>query len=105
MSAFSDLLLDYSFSDESYPSPEQQLIWRIEDLKHIDLKSSTDSCKLSNMDLLYALPECFGNCYDIEKAIEMAVAMLRDKYGIVTDHTENIPLKLGSGPALQGPLH
>ena len=82
MSRVSDKLSDFIFCDTSYPSPEQQLIWRIEDLtQRPEVFSFSDSTPMCDADLRYALPECFYNPRDIERAIALAEEKLAADYG------------------------
>ena len=82
MSRVSDMLLDFMYCDTSYPSPEQQLMWRIEDLiQRREMYSFSDSPPMCEADLRYALPECFCSGRDIERAIALAEEKLAADYG------------------------
>lgn len=78
----------YSDEDFSYPTPEIQLRWRLEDLKSrldellhnkIMQESWSNTC---NNDLRYTLPEDLYSIKDIEAAIELAKYDLKEKYKI-----------------------
>ena len=64
--------------DRSYPSPLEQLIWRIEDLKaRLDkLTEKGDGifsfARISEEEIEYVSPQYFSNTSDIIKAIEIA---------------------------------
>ena len=76
------------FHDDSWTTHKQQLLWRREDLQdrleELKLRRApyiSSGC-LTKDDLRYALPSCFGAVYDAEKALELAVSELKEKYGI-----------------------
>ena len=77
MGYFSDLAIEKEeqavFVDHSYPSPEMQLQWRIEDLFN-SLEETFDysDCRLSRTDIEYALPEHLSSVDDIITAIAIA---------------------------------
>ena len=90
MGYFSEIAINRNtyFQDISWSTHEQQLLWRCEDLQNRleELKLqrapySSSGC-LTKDDLRYALPSCFGAVYDAEKALELAVSELKEKYGI-----------------------
>ena len=70
------------FVDHSYPSPEMQLQWRIEDLfnrleelhhgKYNQETIDYSDCRLSRTDIEYALPDHLSNVDDIITAIAIA---------------------------------
>lgn len=86
MGYFSDLAIEKEeqavFVDHSYPSPEMQLQWRIEDLfnrleelHHGGYNQETfdySDCRLSRTDIEYALPEHLSSVDDIITAIAIA---------------------------------
>lgn len=86
MGYFSNLAIDKeeqaTYEDHSYPSPEMQLQWRIEDLfnrleelHHGRYNQETvdySDCRLSRTDIEYALPEHLSNVDDIITAIAIA---------------------------------
>lgn len=93
MGYFSNYALDYEadYEDNSYPSPEKQLMWRLEDLQSRweELKeysaphSKYDAgLRLSDDDVRYAIPEYFTSVRDVERAIKLAISDLRANYGI-----------------------
>lgn len=83
MGYYSELAIEDTYrEDYSYPSPEMQLRWRIEDLKsrledfaggnygvsaHYDM-----GCRFSKEDLAYVPPEYFSRASDIMTAISIA---------------------------------
>ena len=74
-------------SDYSYPSPEKELFWRMDDLEsRLEELRSKNACYESHItvpdDIRYALPEHLGTVSEVERAIEFARNDLRDKYGI-----------------------
>ena len=74
-------------SDYSYPSPERELFWRMDDLEsRLEELRSKNACYESHVtvpdDIRYALPEHLGTVSEVERAIEFARNDLRDKYGI-----------------------
>ena len=84
---------DSDYEDFSYPSPERQLKMRLYDLK-VRLQELSEKGALyinynyiSDDDIRYVLPESFNCIYHVERAIQLAIQDLFDKYGIVL--TEN----------------
>lgn len=91
MSYFSREAINKYYKDDcSYPSPEMQLRWRLEELKarYEELVEADFAYKnpliLMEDDLRYALPEDLHSIRHIKSAIELAEFELRDKYGIIT---------------------
>ena len=88
MGYFSELNLEMSYEDHSYPTEEQQLMWRIDDLKDRlqELQEKGASYRSGYVymdeDIKYALPEDLHCIYHVEKALEMAKQDLYNKYGI-----------------------
>lgn len=90
MGYFSEIAINRNtyFHDDSWTTHKQQLLWRCEDLQNrleelkLQRASHSSSGCLTNDDLRYALPHCFGTVYDAEKALELAVSELKEKYGI-----------------------
>lgn len=84
MGYYSNLLLERLESDydRSYPTPEKQLLWRLDDLyDRLDVLIETGASysggiQLSDNDIRYAIPSYFENISDIERAIELAMAEL-----------------------------
>lgn len=74
-------------SDYSYPSPERELFWRMN-----DLESRPEELRSKNGyyeghitvpdDVRYSLPEHLGTISEVKRALEFARNDLRDKYGI-----------------------
>ena len=85
--------IEYDF-DRSYPSPEEQLFWRLDDLKY-KLEELTEKdapyrgwVRLTDNDIRYAIPEYFETISDVERAIELALEDLKNKYDIeIPDET------------------
>ena len=91
MGYFSNFIVDDE-EDNSYPSPERQLIWRLEDLQSRleELKENgephrykDDGLRLTDDDIRYAIPEYFVRIVDVERAIDLAISDLQLKYNIV----------------------
>ncbi len=90
MGYFSALAIDYAQYDHdySYTLPEQQLLWRLEELQNqlevLRTKKRTyeDRVTFSEANLRYVLPEHFMTTADVEAAIELAITDLKDKYDI-----------------------
>ena len=90
---FSELAIDNDYyEDYSYPSPEMELRWRIDDLKErLDEISKGNygitahyfmGCQFSDEDLTYTPPEYFSRASDILAAISIAeekIAALEQK--------------------------
>lgn len=82
-----DLFMDEK-EDHSYPSPERQLLWRLDDLKDRleDLINKGASYRSGYIytedDIRYALPEHLDDICKVERAIELAKEDLLYKYGI-----------------------
>ena len=83
MGYYSELAIeDTCHEDYSYPSPEMQLRWRIEDLQSRLADITGDNyavtahyymgCRYPKEDLVYASPECFSRACDIMAAISIA---------------------------------
>ena len=83
MGYYSELAIeDTCREDYSYPSPEMQLRWRIEDIKRRleDIVGGSYGitahyymgCRFSKEDLAYAPPEYFSRASDIITAISIA---------------------------------
>ena len=74
-------------SDYSYPSPERELFWRMDDLEsRLEELRSKNACYESHItvpeDIRYALPEHLGTISEVKRALEFARNDLREKYGI-----------------------
>ena len=74
-------------SDYSYPSPERELFWRMDDLESRleELRGKNGYCESHitvSDDIRYELPEQLGTVSEVKRAIEFARNDLRDKYGI-----------------------
>lgn len=90
MGYFSNLTIDYlgDYEDHSYPSPERQLLWRLDDLKDRMKELISEGTAYRNgyiyseNDIRYALPEHLCDIYKVERAIELAKEDLLNKYGI-----------------------
>lgn len=90
MCYYSKLAANYiDFDDDrSYPSPEEQLFWRLDDLndrlEEMQKKGDygTDWSRSDEKTLRYASPCALERISDIEKAIALALEDLKQKYGI-----------------------
>lgn len=88
MGYFSTLSLKNGYEDFSYPSPERQLSFRLEDLKNrlIELIEKgaplRSRYRMSDIDYRYVPPERLNSVYDVKRAIETARHDLSEKYGI-----------------------
>ena len=90
MGYFSNFAIDEDIChhDVCITSPEQQLLWRLDDLRDRldELKISGalygGMCCYTESELRYAPTGYFNTLYDVETAIELAVEDLRNKYGI-----------------------
>lgn len=96
MGCFSSLALEYEndYEDYSYPSPECQLKWRIEDLYsrleeisegNIPRHLIDEGLRLTDDEIRYAIPEYFVRASDVERAIELAISDMKSKYDIDVD--------------------
>ena len=73
--------------DYSYPSPERELFWRMDDLEsRLEELRIKNACYESHItvpdEIRYALPEHLGTISEVKRALEFAINDLRDKYGI-----------------------
>lgn len=74
-------------SDYSYPSPERELFWRMDDLESRleELRGKNGYCESHITvpdDIRYDLPEHLGTISEVKRALEFARNDLREKYGI-----------------------
>lgn len=90
MGYFSDLAqkyIDFDY-DRSYPSPEEQLLMRLDDLNYkLEELTEKDASyrgweRLTDNDIRYSIPEYFENIADVERAIELTLEDLKNKYEI-----------------------
>lgn len=91
--------IDFDY-DRSFSSPEEQLLCRLDDLsnKRNELIKSGASyrgwTRLADNDIRYADPEYFDSIADTERAIELAVDDLKNKYEIdIIDEIEKTAIK------------
>ena len=86
-----DTYLPYIIDDDydwSYPSPEAQLLWRLDDLQdrleELIAKDAPyrDGYIHSEDDIIYALPEHFNDISKVERAIQLAKDDMVNKYGL-----------------------
>ena len=75
--------------DHSYPPPQKQLLWRLEDLENRLHELTTQRTGrrdegeyFSEDNLRYVLPEHFLSASNVCKAIDLAISDLKDRYGI-----------------------
>lgn len=79
--------------DRSYPGPEMQLLWRLDDLQdrleELIAKDAPyrDGYIYSEDDIRYALPEHLYDIGKVERAIELAKDDLVNKYGLPDPET------------------
>ena len=79
--------------DRSYPGPEMQLLWRLDDLQdrleELIAKDAPyrDGYIYSEDDIRYALPEHLFDIGKVERAIELAKDDLVNKYGLPDPET------------------
>ncbi len=95
MGYFSQLSASMSYDDDlTYPSPESQLLMRLDDLKlRLEELShqSQEFCNpytLTEDDLRYVLPEHLYSVRHVAKAIELAKFDLRNDYGIESEESQ-----------------
>ena len=100
MGYYSELAIEDTYrEDYSYPLPEMQLRWRIEDLQSRleDIVGGNYGvtahyymgCRYSKDDLAYALPEYFSRVSDIMAAISIA----EEKLALMEAEESEIQLK------------
>lgn len=91
-----DTYLPYIIDDDydwSYPAPEMQLLWRLDDLQdrleELIAKDAPyrDGYIYSEDDIRYALPEHLFDIGKVERAIELAKDDLVNKYGLPDPET------------------
>ena len=91
-----DTYLPYIVDDDydwSYPAPEMQLLWRLDDLQdrleELIAKDAPyrDGYIYSEDDIRYALPEHLYDIGKVERAIELAKDDLVNKYGLPAPET------------------
>lgn len=91
MGYFSNLAAEYVpyDNDHSYTPPDRQLLWRLEELEdrlHELVTQKTgnrdEGVCFSEENLRYVLPEHFLSASNVQKAIDLAIDDLRDRYGI-----------------------
>ena len=79
--------------DWSYPAPEMQLLWRLDDLQdrleELVAKDAPyrDGYIYSEDDIRYALPEYLYDISKVERAIELSKDDLVNKYGLPDPET------------------
>lgn len=79
--------------DRSYPGPEMQLLWRLDDLQdrleELIAKDAPyrDGYIYSEDDIRYVLPEHLYDIGKVERAIELAKDDLVNKYGLPDPET------------------
>ena len=91
-----DTYLPYIVDDDydwSYPGPEMQLLWRLDDLQdrleELIAKDAPyrDGYIYSEDDIRYALPEYLYDIGKVERAIKLAKDDLVNKYGLPDPET------------------
>ena len=106
MGFFSEENIDWmERHDNSYPTPDQRLRWRIEELQlrlsELIMQEAEDyggglpegwfsdeGLCMTDEDIRYTLPEHLPGIGEVMRAIELAEAELPEKYGIVSDTCE-----------------
>ena len=78
-------------SDYSYPSPERELFWRMDDLEsRLEELRTKNACYESYVtvpdDIRYALPEHLGTISEVKRAIEFAKNDLRNNMELILRH-------------------
>ena len=108
MGYYSGLALEDTYcEDHSYPSPEMQLRWRLDDLK-IRLGDIVGGsygviahyymgCRFSKEDLAYAPPEYFSRVSDIMTAISIA----EEKLALMEAEESEFQLKESNVPEME----
>ncbi len=100
MGYFSTLDMESGRIDYSYPSPERQLLWRLDELKErlCELRKRGAHIfgerVLSDDDLRYALPENLSCAEHVRKAIVIARSDLYAKYDVMTPEEEEEALNV-----------
>lgn len=108
MGYYSELAIEDAYrEDYSYPSPEMQLRWRIEDLKSrlADIAGGSYGvtahyyidCRFSKEDLAYTPPEYFSRASDITTAISIA----EEKLAVMEAEESDIQLKETTAPEIE----
>lgn len=108
MGYYSELTIEDTYhEDYSYPSPEMQLRWRIEDLQSRLEDIAGDNygvtahyymgCRYSKEDLAYAPPEYFSRASDIMTAISIA----EEKLALMKAEKSDIQLKETTMPEIE----
>lgn len=108
MGYYSELAIEDTYrKDYSYPSPEMQLRWRIEDLKSRleDIAGGSYGvtahyymgCQFSKEDLAYTPPEYFSRVSDIMTAISIA----EEKLTAMETEESDIQLKETTVPEIE----
>ena len=108
MGFFSEENIDWmERHDKSYPTPEQRIKWRIEELQlrlsELIMQEtegsggclpeswfSDDGLRMTDEDIRYTLPEHLPGIGEVMRAIELAEAELRERYRIVPETHEEI---------------
>ena len=93
MGYYSELAIceELPIRDASITLPEQQLLWRLEDLRNLlrDMHESDAPyggiCHFAKEELRYGPLEYFQTVYDVESAIGLAINDLKSKYAIEAD--------------------
>ena len=91
-----DLTNRENYTDRSYHSCEEQLLWRYEDLKERYSLLSREGAPIngddyfSKNDYKYAPIECFNTLSDVCRAMEIAKEDLEEKCDIIIDDDGNV---------------
>ena len=91
-----DLINRENYTDRSYHSFEEQLLWRYEDLKERYSLLSREGAPIngddyfSKNDYRYAPIECFNTLSDVCRAMEIAKEDLEEKCDMIIDDDGNV---------------
>lgn len=102
MGYYSNLSLERMESDydRSCPTPEMQLLWRLDDLyDRLDVLiedgvSYIGDGHLDDNDIRYAIPSYFQNVYNVERAIELALDELNFQKFVFYSNSKKAPTLL-----------
>ena len=85
--------------DHSYTPPEMQMLWRLEDLEdrleelsQQQTVERDEGVNFSEDNLRYVLPEHFFSVSDVQKAIDLAISDLAERYGIYVQSESEAPI-------------
>ena len=84
MGYFSNLAIAPVFYDPSVTPPELPWLWRLEELENRlrELDGRENGTHFSTNDLRYVLAKDFHSTSNVQKAIDLAISDLAERYGI-----------------------